>query len=370
MPATPDTDARWMRAALVLASRGLGRVAPNPTVGCVLVADGHVIGRGWTQPGGRPHGERMALDQAGPLARGADAYVTLEPCAHYGKTPPCADALIAAGVARVICPLTDPDPRVAGRGFERLRAAGVAVSVGLMTEDAAAMNVGFFTRLRLGRPHLTLKLAASLDGRIATGSGESQWISGPEARAEAHLLRARSDVILVGSGTAIADDPGLTVRLPGLEDRSPIPVILDSRARTPLTTALVRGAPARGTILIHGPDAPPGRADALRGAGVRCIAVPRGPDGRLSLAAALQALGALGMTRAMCEGGGIIAAALLSADLADELVWVSAGTLIGAEGLPGVGPLHLSRLADAPRFERAESRPVGDDLLSRWVRRR
>lgn len=366
MTRTPD-DAGWMHAALALAARGLGRVAPNPAVGCVLVKDGRAVGRGWTQPGGRPHAERIALDRAGPAARGADAYVTLEPCAHHGRTPPCADALVAAGVARVICPLTDPDPRVAGRGFARLRKAGIPVDVGLMADQAAALNEGFLMRLGAGRPHLTLKLAATLDGRIATGSGESQWISGPEARAEAHLLRARSDAIIVGSGTALADDPALNVRLPGLEDRSPIPVVLDGRARLPLTASLAQ--PGRGTILIHGPGADPARLDALRAAGLTCIVVPEGADGRLSLPHALAALGAAGITRAMCEGGGQIAAALLRADLVDELLWVAAGAVIGAEGLPAVGPLALTSLSDAPRFARAEIRAVGGDLMSRWTRR-
>lgn len=360
-------DDAWMRAALALAARGLGRVAPNPAVGCVLVKDGRAVGRGWTQPGGRPHAERVALDRAGPLARGADAYVTLEPCAHHGRTPPCANALAAAGVARVICPLTDPDPRVAGRGFARLRDAGIRVEVGLMAEQAAAVNAGFLMRLRAGRPHLTLKLAATLDGRIATATGESQWISGPEARAEAHLLRARSDAILVGSGTAIADDPSLTVRLPGLEDRSPIPVVLDGRARLPLTAGLARDAAARGTIVIHHAGADPTRVQALTDAGVRCIEVPA-DAGRLSLGDALGALGALGITRAMCEGGGQIAAALLRADLVDELFWVAAGAVIGAEGLPGIGPLGLTALSGAPRFARQETRPVGADVLTRWTR--
>jgi diaminohydroxyphosphoribosylaminopyrimidine deaminase/5-amino-6-(5-phosphoribosylamino)uracil reductase len=362
----PADDAAWMNAALALAARGLGRVAPNPAVGCVLVANGRAVGRGWTQPGGRPHAERVALERAGPLARGADAYVTLEPCAHHGRTPPCANALIAAGVARVICPLTDPDPRVAGRGFARLRDAGITVEVGLMAAEAAALNAGFLMRLRTGRPHLTLKLAATLDGRIATASGESQWISGPEARAEAHLLRARSDAIIVGSGTAIADDPSLDVRLRGLEDRSPIPVVLDGRARLPLTAGLARKG--RGTIVIHHGGAAPARVQALTDAGLRCIEVPQGADGRLSLPDALRALGAAGITRAMCEGGGQIAAALLKADLVDDLFWVAAGTVIGAEGLPAIGPLSLTELSAAPRFVRRETRPVGADLLTRWTR--
>ncbi|MGG7565285.1 bifunctional diaminohydroxyphosphoribosylaminopyrimidine deaminase/5-amino-6-(5-phosphoribosylamino)uracil reductase RibD [Rhodovulum sp. DZ06] len=361
-------DARHMAHALSLAARGLGRVAPNPAVGCVIVARGRVVGRGWTQPGGRPHAETMALAQAGAAARGATAYVTLEPCAHHGRTPPCCDALIAAGVARVVCPLQDPDPRVSGRGFGRLRDAGVAVEIGLMAAEAEAAQVGFLTRLRRGRPHLTLKLGASLDGRIALASGESQWITGPEARAEAHLLRARSDAILVGSGAAVADDPALTCRLPGLEDRSPDPVVFDGRARLSPDTQLARTAAARRALLLHAPDADPVRVGALKAAGMTCAALPRGADGMLDLAEGLSLLGARGVTRAMCEGGGMLAAALLKADLVDELWWCAAGMALGAESRPGIGDLGLARLADAPRFTLVEHRRLGADVLCRWAR--
>src|SRR5689334_20006331 len=223
-PRDQPFDLRSMRAALALARRGLGTVWPNPAVGCVIVSDGRVVGRGWTQPGGRPHGETEALRRAGEAARRATAYVSLEPCCHWGKTPPCVDALIAAGVRRVVVALEDPDPRVAGRGIARLRDAGVEVETGVCTEEAAEINAGFFCRLRLGRPLVTLKLATSLDGRIATRSGESQWITGPPARERSHLLRATHDAILVGTETVIADDPQLTCRLPGLADRSPVRV--------------------------------------------------------------------------------------------------------------------------------------------------
>ena len=209
-------DLRSMRAALALARRGLGTVWPNPAVGCVIVDRGRVVGRGWTQPGGRPHGETEALGRAGEAARGATAYVSLEPCCHWGRTPPCTDALIAAGIGRVVVALEDPDPRVAGDGVRRLRAAGLDVETGLCEAEAAEINAGFFCRLRNGRPLVTLKLATSLDGRIATGRGESQWITGPPARERAHALRAAHDAIMVGTGTVLADDPQLTCRLPGL----------------------------------------------------------------------------------------------------------------------------------------------------------
>ena len=221
-PENTSTDFAMMRAALGLARRGLGTVWPNPSVGCVLVKDGHVVGRGWTQRGGRPHGETEALRRAGAAANGATAYVTLEPCSHWGKTPPCADALIAAGLRRVVVALEDPDPRVAGAGIEALRKAGLAVETGLCTAEAAELNAGFLRRIRSGRPLVTLKLATSLDGRIATAAGESRWITGPQSRESAHLLRATHDAILVGTATVLADDPELTCRLPGLANRSPV----------------------------------------------------------------------------------------------------------------------------------------------------
>src|SRR5437773_406942 len=221
-------------ATLALARRGLGRVWPNPAVGCVIARDGRILGRGWTQPGGRPHAETEALARAGAAAHGATAYVSLEPCCHVGRTPPCADALIAAGLSRVVVALEDPDPRVAGGGLARVRAAGIAVEAGLCAAEAAEINAGFFQRVRLGRPLVTLKLATSLDGRIATASGESRWITGPAARERAHLLRAAHDAILVGTDTVIADDPQLTCRLPGLADHSPVRVVIDRQLRIPL----------------------------------------------------------------------------------------------------------------------------------------
>ena len=221
-----------MRLALALAGRGLGNVWPNPAVGCVLVREGRIVGRGWTQPGGRPHAERRALDQAGAEARGATAYVTLEPCSHHGKTPPCAEGLIGAGVARVVSAMTDPDPRVAGRGHAMLRAAGITVDEGLLEPEARALQAGFLSRIERGRPWIAVKLATSLDGRIALGNGESQWITSAEARARVHALRARFDAVLVGGGTARADDPLLTVR--GFQPaRAPVRVVASARLDLP-----------------------------------------------------------------------------------------------------------------------------------------
>src|SRR5580700_4659831 len=231
-------DLGHMRTALGLARRGLGNTWPNPAVGCVIVKDGRVVGRGWTQKGGRPHAETEALARAGKGAKGATAYVSLEPCSHHGKTPPCAEALIAAGVSRVVAAVEDPDPRVSGRGIARLRAAGIAVEAGLCAAEAAELNAGFFCRVAQGRPLVTLKLAASLDGRIATPTGKSRWITGPAARERAHLLRAAHDAVLIGTGTALADDPQLTCRLPGLEARSPVRIVIDRTLRLPATLRL------------------------------------------------------------------------------------------------------------------------------------
>src|SRR5262245_12025323 len=276
-----------MRAALGLAARGLGRTWPNPAVGCVLVREGRVVGRGWTQPGGRPHAETEALGRAGDAARGATAYVSLEPCSHTGKTPPCADALIAAGIGRVVAAVEDPDPRVSGRGLARLRDAGIAVTTGVCAAEADELNAGFFMRVKLGRPLVSLKLATSLDGRIATHTGDSRWITGEAARRRAHLLRATHDAILVGTGTALADDPALTCRLPGLGERSPVRVVLDRQLRLPAATKLLATAREVLTWIVTTAASDPVRRQLLVGMGAELIDVPVASDGRLSLSATL-----------------------------------------------------------------------------------
>jgi diaminohydroxyphosphoribosylaminopyrimidine deaminase/5-amino-6-(5-phosphoribosylamino)uracil reductase len=359
-----------MQAALALAQRGLGRVWPNPAVGCVLVRedDGTVIARGWTQPGGRPHAETEALARAGEGARGATAYVSLEPCAHHGRTPPCADALVAAGVGRVVAAIEDPDPRVAGRGLERLRAAGIPVTLGVGATEAEELNAGFFSRIRLGRPLVTLKLASSLDGRIATRTGDSRWITGEPARRRAHGLRASHDAILVGTETARADDPELSCRLPGLSGRSPVRIVLDRQLRLPLTAKLIAGARQQPTWLATAPESDVARRAVLAGQGVQIIEVPAETSGRLSLPALLHALGERGITRLLVEGGGRLAAALLAADLVDRLVWFRAPALIGGDGLPALADLGLDRVADAVRFRRIAIGQVGDDIVETWRR--
>lgn len=357
-----------MRTALVLAERGLGRVAPNPAVGCVIVGAGRVVARGWTQPGGRPHAEAEALARAGAGARGACAYVTLEPCAHHGATPPCADALIAAGIARCVVALEDPDPRVAGAGLARLRDAGIGVSLGLGAEAAAEVNAGHLSRQRRGRPLVTLKLATTLDGRIATKRGESRWITGEAARRRAHLLRAGHDAVLIGSGTALADNPRLDVRLEGLEEASPLRVVLDGSLRLPLTHDLVARAREQATLVITREHRDRDRIKAYESAGVEVIAVGEEEEGNLSIEAALQALGARGMTRVLVEGGGRIAAGLLRAGLVDRLVWFRAATVIGGDGVPAVAGFGLEELAKAPGFSLQDSHPIGDDLVESYAR--
>lgn len=357
-----------MRAAIALAHRGLGTVWPNPSVGCVIVKDGRIVGRGWTQPGGRPHGETEALARAGAAARGATAYASLEPCCHWGKTPPCSDALIAAGVARVVVPIEDPDPRVRGGGVARLRAAGVAVTTGVGAAEASALNAGFLLRIGEGRPFVTLKLASTLDGRIATHTGESRWITGPEARARSHLLRAENDAVMVGSNTALIDDPSLDCRLPGLGDRSPVRIVVDSRLRTPLTARLVADAGRIPTWMMTLAGNDPARREAFLQCGVELVEVAAAPGEGIDLAAGLAALGARGLTRILVEGGAMLAASLLRAGLIDRMVWAHAPKLLGGDAVPAVAGFGLERLADAPSFARESVEIAGADVIETYGR--
>jgi len=354
-----------MATALRLATRGLGQVWPNPAVGCVLVRDGTCVGRGWTQPGGRPHAETEALARAGAAARGATAYVALEPCAHHGRTPPCTDALIAAGVARVVTAVEDPDPRVAGAGHARLRAAGIGVTENVGREWGEHLNEGFFRRIRDGRPLVAVKLAQSLDGRIATATGESQWITGPGARAVGHRLRAEHDAIMVGSGTARADDPALTCRLAGLERRSPVRVVVDSRATLAPTAALVRTAREVPTWLLTTAAAD---TTGLARAGVEPIVVDADAAGRVDVIAGLEALAGRGITRVLVEGGAGLIAALVARDVVDRLLLFTAGRLLGGDGLPTLGGFGLQALAAAPRFRHIDEHACGTDRLQCWIR--
>lgn len=374
--ADPETDRAHMQAALTLARRGLGNTWPNPAVGCVILgADGRVVGRGWTQPGGRPHAETEALARAGEAARGGTAYVTLEPCSHWGRTPPCCDALIRAGVRRVVVASGDPDPRVDGRGLARLREAGVIVELGLGRAEADRINAGFARRIRRGLPLVTLKLATTLDGRIATAAGESKWITGPAARREAHALRARHDAILVGSGTVLADDPDLTVRIPGIARVPLARVVADGRLRTPLASRLVATAREVPTWIATSTGHKPVALAPYQEAGVVILPLrrARGAGGRgarsgLDLRALLESLAQRGVTRVLAEGGAGIASALLREDLADRLAWFHAPGVMGGDGLPAVRPLPLASLSAMPRFRHVAGRPLGEDWLTELER--
>jgi diaminohydroxyphosphoribosylaminopyrimidine deaminase/5-amino-6-(5-phosphoribosylamino)uracil reductase len=332
-----------------------------------LVRDGIVVGRGWTQQGGRPHAETEALRRAGAAAAGATAYVTLEPCAHHGSTPPCADALIAAGVSRVVVAIEDPDPRVAGRGLERLAAAGIQVEVGVLAEAARALNAGFLKRVEHGLPLVTLKLATTLDGKIATHSGESQWITGAAARSLGHMMRRQHDAVMVGSGTVLADDPELTVRIAGLQAPPPLRIVVDGRLRTPLTAKLVIAAPLVPTLIVTRTGIDPVRANAFRDCGVELVEVGPDADGNIDLQAALAALAKRGLTRIMVEGGATLGAALLRRRLVDRLAWFRSPGLIGGDGMDAVKPFGTDRLESQALGTRLSVMRLGQDLLETFA---
>jgi diaminohydroxyphosphoribosylaminopyrimidine deaminase / 5-amino-6-(5-phosphoribosylamino)uracil reductase len=357
-----------MRAALALARRSLGRTWPNPAVGCVIVKDGVVVARGRTRDGGRPHAEVDALSQAGTAARGATVYVTLEPCSHHGKSPPCADALVAAGVAKVVSALEDPNPQVNGQGHARLRAAGIAVEVGEGAKEAAEINAGFLMRVRQGRPLFHLKAATSLDGRIATASGESKWITGDAARADGQRLRALHDAIVVGANTVASDDPELTCRLPGLEGYSPIRVVLDSKARMSPGSKLALTANRTPVWLLCTREAPTPAREALQSKGVEVIEVASNEQGRVEVAAAARELGKRQLMQVLIEGGGEVAAAFLKAELVDRVTAYQAGLMLGADSRSAVAGLGVQKLGFAPRFRLVSIRSLGGDVVETWHR--
>lgn len=372
MSTTTETDhVRHMQAALCLARRGLGAVWPNPAVGCILVAAGppdRVVGRGWTQPSGRPHAETQALDRAGDQARGATAYVTLEPCDHQGQTPPCSESLIAAGIGCAVVAAPDPDPRVSGRGIERLKNAGIEVITGVCEDEAVEVNTGYLMRVNHSRPMVTIKVAATLDGRIATRSGDSRWITDVTARAFAHRLRASHDAVMIGSGTAIADDPELTCRLPGLEDRSPVRVVCDGCLRLPLDSRLVFTAEEVSTWLLTIEGGDPQRLRAYRERGVEVVETPPGDTGSVDLNLALREFGRRGLTRVLVEGGAQLAAALVRHDLADRLAWFRSPRLIGGDGIPAIAELGVAQVSESKRFARTGTQDLGADGLDTYRR--
>ncbi len=363
---TDQSDRRFMALALALGRRGMGRVWPNPAVGCVIVRDGRIVGRGWTADGGRPHAEARALAMAGDAARGATAFVSLEPCAHHGQTPPCAESLVAAGIARVVVATGDPDPRVAGRGIAMLRNAGVAVTEGVMQAEADRDHAGFFLRVGSRRPFVTLKLAASLDGRIATATGESQWITGPQARRYVHALRSRHDAVMVGAGTARADDPLLTVRDMGVT-RQPVRVVVSRHLDLPSDGRLAASAAEVPLWLCHGQTADSDRVQRWTALGAQSL--PTGmAHGQVDIGAVLNGLADQGLTRVFCEGGGGLAASLLMAGLVDELVVFSGGLALGAEGTPSLAAMGVGALSAAPRFRLLDIARMGGDTMSTWTK--
>ncbi|WP_245430934.1 bifunctional diaminohydroxyphosphoribosylaminopyrimidine deaminase/5-amino-6-(5-phosphoribosylamino)uracil reductase RibD [Rhodoplanes roseus] len=360
-----------MALALALGRRGLGNTFPNPAVGAVVVRfDGDapvVVGRGWTQPGGRPHAEPEALRRAGEAARGATLYVTLEPCSHHGRTPPCVDAVQAAGIARVVSAIEDPDTRVSGRGHAILRAAGIAVDVGVGADVAREAHAGHIRRVLDGRPHVTLKMALSADGKVALAGRRPVAITAADANARVHLMRAMNDAILIGIGTALADDPLLTCRLPGLAPRSPVRVVLDPGLRLPLGSRLVKSAGETPLWVLAAPDAPAEAAARLREAGAHVTHVAPGPGG-LDPGAALRALGALGITRLLVEGGPTVAAALLRADLIDAAVLLHGAVAIGPDGIDPLEGLPLAALTGAPAVALRSTETLGPDRLDTYAR--
>jgi diaminohydroxyphosphoribosylaminopyrimidine deaminase/5-amino-6-(5-phosphoribosylamino)uracil reductase len=358
-------DSRFMASALAYGRRWLGQAAPNPAVGALVVKDGRVVGRGATAPGGRPHAEVLALADAGEAARGADLYVTLEPCSHHGKTPPCADAIVAAGLARVVSALEDPDPRVSGHGHARLRAAGVVVEVGVLADEARRAHLGHILRQRENRPAVLLKLAQTSDGYAAGGRHDPRLrITGALADARVHMLRALSDAIMVGVGTAQADDPLMTVRLPGMEDRKPLRVVLDARLDLSPRSRLAATAREFPTLVLAGDGADPARREALEAAGVEIAPVSL-HDGRVDLRAALGLLAARGVTRVMSEGGPAVGSALIEQGLADEVVLVTNPTPLARHGVPALEASARARLADPAFYAVLDEERVGHDLFRR-----
>jgi diaminohydroxyphosphoribosylaminopyrimidine deaminase/5-amino-6-(5-phosphoribosylamino)uracil reductase len=359
-------DIRHMKHALALAQRGQGRTSPNPSVGCVIVSpEGRVLGAARSADGGRPHAETQALIEAGAAARGATAYVTLEPCAAVTATPSCAESLAAAGVARVVSAIEDPDHRTHGSGFAKLRAAGIEVVTGVCAHEAEQGHDGFLSRVRRGRPLVTLKIAQSLDGHTASASGESKWITGEEARRYGHLLRAKNDVILIGVGTAQADDPELTCRLPGLEAFSPMRVVLDTRLRLNEWSKLAQSAKDIPTIVFTSTEG----GGALRACGVEVVAVARDARGRPDLDAVLKELALRGVNRLLVEGGAAVHAAFLDRGLADRLEVFRAPMLLGGAGHNSIDALAALGIEEAPRFVAEFRHNLGPDLVEAFVRK-
>jgi diaminohydroxyphosphoribosylaminopyrimidine deaminase/5-amino-6-(5-phosphoribosylamino)uracil reductase len=371
LPVDAEFDRRMMAGALRLGRRNLGQSGRNPAVGCIIVGtkgeDRIVVGRGWTAVGGRPHAEKQALAEAGSSAKGAIAYVTLEPCAHRQRGGSCAAALIEAGVARVVTAMADPDPRTSGKGHAALAEAGIAVTTDVLAGEASRAHSGHICRITKGRPHVTLKLAVSADGMIGKREGERMIISGKATFDMVHVMRTAFDAIMVGIGTALVDDPLLTVRLPGLARRSPARVILDAAARLPLTSRLIQSVGEAPLIVFVAPDAPQDRVTALAQSGARIVTVAAAAGG-LDLAQVLEALAEEGFTRVFAEGGAEVAASLVSNDLADEIVIFRAPVVVGPDGVRALGGTALSAIERSPRYRQIETAQFGEDTMRRYLR--
>jgi diaminohydroxyphosphoribosylaminopyrimidine deaminase / 5-amino-6-(5-phosphoribosylamino)uracil reductase len=364
-PADPAADERFMALAFALGRRGLGNTWPNPAVGAVVVKNGVILGRGWTQPGGRPHAETEALKQAGRAARGATLYVTLEPCSHHGKTSPCTDAIIRAGIARVISAMDDPNPEVAGQGLAKLRDRKIAIESGLGAEAAQRAHIGHITRMTQGRPNVMLKLALSADGKIGAAGRQPVAITGSEARERVFQMRAMNDAILVGMGTVLSDDPALTCRLPGMMERSPVRILLDARLRVPISTGVVGTAHDAPTWIFGDTKASAMGEEVLRAKGVEVFRV-ESEDGRLDLSAVLKVLVERGITRLMVEGGSTVAASFVKADLVDEAALFRAPKQIGPHGIDALDKMPLTALTS--RLKRVTTEQVGADTLELYER--
>jgi diaminohydroxyphosphoribosylaminopyrimidine deaminase/5-amino-6-(5-phosphoribosylamino)uracil reductase len=366
-----EFDRRMIAAALRLGRRNLGRTGTNPAVGCIIVQPGEdgqvVVGRGWTAVGGRPHAEKEALKEAGSAAKGATVYVTLEPCAHEGRVKSCTQALIDARVARVVTAIADPDPRTNGQGHAALEAAGIAVTTGVLAEEAARAHSGHINRITRKRPHVTLKLAVSADGMIGTRGGERMIITGKPAFDAVQAMRTNFDAVMVGIGTVLVDDPRLTVRLDGMADRSPTRVILDATARIPLHSKLVESAKDIPLIVVVGKQANEPQTAALTAAGAKVISVDVASGG-IDLRQALEALVAEGFTRVFAEGGSEVASSLVSGDLIDEVVFFRAPVVVGPNGVRALGGTALSAIERSPRYRLSETAVVGADTMRRYVR--
>ena len=358
----------FMRLALSLARRGLGNVWPNPAVGCVIVSKGQIVGRGWTMPGGTPHAEVVALKQAGGLARGGEVYVTLEPCCHEGKTGPCAEALVSAGIKKIYISTLDPDPRVNGKGVLFLKKNKIATSVGLLEKEAIRLNLGFFLKISQGRPLVTMKTASTLDGKIALGNGLSKWITNESARGFSHLFRYIHDAVAVGSGTVLADNPELTCRLPGITNRNKPRIILDRRLRTADDSNLANSARENPVWIVTSDTHKKHKLKKLEAKGVKIILSPLSGDPKTDLITVLKHLGKLGLTRLLFEPGSQLGAALLTAGLIDQLVVFRSSSIAGNDGVGMIGNLYLSEISNMPKMVRNYGLKIEENYLEVFER--